>query len=697
MRSVRTRSWALIAALTLPLGCNQEREKLVGDLKNDRPEIRAGAVHRLGELKDPQDYASVLKLTTDSSSMVRKAAAESLGLLADPRGIDALGVLLGDPSDEVQAAAAVALSQLPGDKAHVYLLNAFARRGTVTRAAIGKALGPKAAEAVKREADGIWERASKALAEGAGAERVGAAEELGRSGRPEAVTHLSQLLGNDSILLAAGAARGLGFAGDAKAVPSLVAVLKQNDPQLREAVAQALGELGDPAAVAPLAAVAQGSEAAAPEAAAALARFPAGPDVNAALCQVVTQSEHTGAVAVAAKALQGRSACPLPPLAARLAKGGAPSKAAAVALGQLGAGDADVAAKLLALAEERDAKEPALRIAAIQALGAMGATSAGPALLKVVKAESDRLGRLREKWVKTPLPLAFSDTFAPLEEQKDPASVKERQEKLKNLLDRVHANNVAKAQAAGQQLKAEAPPADLPELIPDLEPHDTELLAAAAVSLGQVHAEGAQALLEPLAVDGEEDLRVAALTGLASLGTNPDALKRVQAGWGALGREATARVAEALKAAGPTAVPVLLAGLTARESDRVSILQTLVALNAVQAAEPIEKLLTAAGEEQEAAARALGTLGQPRSVKPLIELVKDPQSPALVAAATSLGQLKDPSAKEPLERLLFSDRPEVRAAALVALKLVSPQPEPMAAVLQQDYYRDVRRAAGPTP
>jgi HEAT repeat protein len=710
---------ALITTTILGVGCNRERETLAQDLKNERPEIRAGAVHRLGEMKDIQDLPLFLSKAQDGSATVRRAAAEALGMLGNPRGIDVLGSLLSDPDEDVQAAAAQSLAQISGDKARAYLMNAFARRGTTTRNAIAKAFeyGPGLQEAVRKETDANWDRTLKALDSGGAAERVGAAEELGRSGRPEAVDKLIPLLGNDAILLAAGAARGLGAAGDKKAVASLEAVLKENYPALKEASAQALGELGDPTAAPVLAQVAVSPDTYAPEAAEALARLPQGKDVDAALCQVATTSANTAAVTVAAKAVAPRGDCPVAPVLARLAKGGPEIRAALAALAHLGQikgkEQDEVAAKVIPLLENKD---PMLQLAAVHALGGMGATAAGPALSKLVSAEAERLAHAREKWVKDPMPLVYTKGFGPAlpglhgsipQQNLPPAAQKtngggtgsaddDPATKLQNLAQKIHENNLAKAQAAGQTLHTEKEPPP-PEIVPDVQAGDGELLAAAAAALGRVNAADAATLLTPLAQDPDDEVRTGALQGLASLG-GADNLKKVEAGWAGLPPESVAALSETLRQAGPTpeVVHALIAGLSNRDSDRASIALALGQLKVSDAEAPLQKLLTSSGEEASAAARALGQLGQASAVKPLSDLLKDSRSAGQEEAIVALGSMKNPEGRDALVRQLLSDRPESRAAAVRALAALGPQGAAAASgtleALRADYYRDVREA-----
>src|SRR5450756_1043634 len=55
---------------------------------------------------------------------------------------------------------------------------------------------------------------------------------------------------------------------------------------------------------------------------------------------------------------------------------------------------------------------------------------------------------------------------------------------------------------------------------------------------------------------------------------------------------------------------------------------------------------------QVASSRALGELGDPRAVDPLLAILDDKASPALAAATEALGRLGDPRAVDPLIQAL---------------------------------------------
>lgn len=234
------------------------------------------ALERLADSATDADVAALASAARDPSPDVRRAAVLALGKRSSSSAIDRLGEALADPDATVQRTAIAALADSDDDKARAWLLSAYGRRGPAVREAIVEALvrrGVSPLEVVRGEADRIWDRDVLALEKGTLAERAGAAEELGRSGRPEALGILGARLSDESTLVAAAAARGLGAAGSPEALPHLVGLLGDPSPPVRDAAAEALGTLGDPRALDPLAAVARSGSTSALQAARSLARI----------------------------------------------------------------------------------------------------------------------------------------------------------------------------------------------------------------------------------------------------------------------------------------------------------------------------------------------------------------------------------------------------------------------------------------
>src|SRR5581483_6247628 len=146
------------------------------------------------------------------------------------------------------------------------------------------------ASVVAAEAKTIWERNLQTLQNGTPPECVGAAEELGKSGRPEAVNRLVPLLKDGQVMLAAAAVRGLGNAGDMRAVTPISQLLTESYPQLREAACEALMKMRDAAALPRLLEVADDRSSVSAFAVAAIIALPRSPETDKALCQVAVQA-----------------------------------------------------------------------------------------------------------------------------------------------------------------------------------------------------------------------------------------------------------------------------------------------------------------------------------------------------------------------------------------------------------------------
>jgi HEAT repeat protein len=683
--------WVLVLALG---GCQREHVRLVKEVESARrAELRARALSRLSELGHEEDFHLFLKAAHDPSVVVRRAAADALGKSGDAKAIDTLGELLSDIDDEVRAEAATGLARFSTEKARAYLMSSYGRQDASARAAIARALGPAGmAEAVRHEAKVLWERNVKALESGGPAERVGAAEELGRSGRGEAVERLLPLLGDDSVLLAAGAARGLGSAGDRRAVASLLGVLKENFPVLREAAADALGTLGDPAAVPSLQKMAVEGGPGAIAAVRALGQLGGAKEARAALCKVASEG-GLDVAGLAARLARERDNCPAEPILARLARGGAQPLAALAALEALSTGaGAEKAAALL------ESPDRALRLAAARALSEMGAAAAGPRIERALLAEAEQLLAGRQRWVKLPLPLQYGKDFAPGSEEQglealgDPAGLQRRVAKYGDMMAKVEALNEAKAQALGVRLGDRDTTANL-DLVSDGLEGQEELLSALCLAAGRLHLSGALPVLQKLSGVAPSAVKAASCEALGTLGT-PESFALAHRCLLEGGRGAVGAAAHGLARAGPGAAPTLLKALEERRSERAEIIRALGELHHVPAAEAIAAVLSAGGLEAAEAAVALGRLGNPAFAGILAEQLKDPTSQARLDVIEALGALAAPASQPGLTRELCNDRPELRAAAARALGRLAPQGHlPGLEALRFDYYAEVRRAA----
>src|SRR5262249_37804029 len=151
-----------------------------------------------GEIGNAKDLLLIRHAALDPAPIVRAEAAGALGRRGENSSADLLAELLEDPDEGVQARAAAAPTQPPADHPRARLSPPYARAGRSTRMAIVRALRaaafPRAmTKMVLAEAAVLWDRNRKAVEEGSPAERAVAAQELGRSGRPEAMIQLRAL------------------------------------------------------------------------------------------------------------------------------------------------------------------------------------------------------------------------------------------------------------------------------------------------------------------------------------------------------------------------------------------------------------------------------------------------------------------------------------------------------------------------
>lgn len=718
-------------ALTLVAGCSDDLADASRRLEHaDSPAERAGAARRLGEIGGPEAMALLARYgLRDKSAQVRLAAVKGLEDKHDRHLVDLFDDLLTDPDADVQAAAAGALAEQGGKKAESYLALAYERVDGPARDAIASALEKHAGSPSKALSEIAARRLAKnlsALHSGSQGERIGAAEQLGRSGRPKAVAALLPLLADRSIPVAAAAARGLGDAGDTRAVPPLLQVLSEPYPELERAAAHALGALGDARAVGPLTKAAlDGGPSVAIEIVTDLERLTGhgAVDAKAALCKVALGSatpDVAGEAAEAALAV-GADCQAAGPVAKALGKGGADALPALAVVGALGKKALDAAGekKLLALVDNAD---PEVQAAAWRAAAAAGETALGARAVKaLVDLEAvDRKGRA--EWVSTPLPTrpGFGASQAAVDADggtpgddtlgslglSDRKRYDKRYRKLMDDLAAYRAKIAAKHRAAlGQPavdpetakkhaLDALVGDAALSrvELVDDLPPHIDVQLAGLAVAAGRLGGASALPALARLTGHPSTAVRVAAVEGLSGIGTDAatSAIEKalapgqpgevISAAAKALGRRkaGVAALVKAARFAPPEALPDVASALgRAGGADAVKTLTALLD-----------------GSAAGAAARALGTLGGPSAIAALCTHLMGTALAGRLEAVQALGRMgqKDPKVAAALRRGLHSRRAEVRAAAAHALERLGID-DPWLGALGSDYDRRVRLAA----
>jgi HEAT repeat protein len=672
--------------------CTGGRDKWIAQLQSTRPDERAIAVKKLAEKFDADDLPLFTQAARDPVGMVRAEAMAALGKSADPRVVDLLGEALGDPDEDVQAAAARSLAVIRNDKARGYLTLQYSRRGRSTRLVIVEGLKsanvPGAmASCVAAEANAIWEQNLKVLEDGALPERVGAAEELGRSGRPEAVNRLVPLLKDKQVVLAAAAARGLGSARDVRAVPALTELLDENFPELREAATEALYRLKDPSALPKLTAVALEGSPTSPLATRAIAALPVTAETNKALCDVVMSG---GGVEVdaAGKAMRQRGGCPVEPLLEKL-KSGAPNPALR-AITALGPMLKEHAAKVAPLLTSSD---PLTRRLAVDTLAELQEPSSAGAVLKAFEAELKAIEPLRADWIPAELQLKYSPGFNP-DEAPPERDVFNRVSRARasEMLRRVQALDAQRLKERGKVALTTRPPR---ELVDDGAEEQYQLMGALLRAMGRLKVDGARARLEPFTEEQSPTLRAAAFTGLAMLG--PDTVPLVKGALLDAERSVQGAAAQALAETSNEGRAAVLEVLGQLVGDRSRLVEPLRGQPLPPSAAPVLlALVKEGGADGSTAAAILAEMQAPESASTIAELLKQDTVVGRRELIAALGKVKSNEAVLALGRELFSDSPAVRAAAADALALhgdaAKPQLESLDA-LKGDYALRVREAA----
>ncbi len=681
------------SSLLLFLACSGGRDKLIADLQSPRPDQRAQAVKKLAANFDSDDIALFTQAARDPVAIVRAEAVTALGKSNDARVVDLLGEALGDQDEEVQARAAVALADTRSDKARAYLTLQYGRRGRPTRLVIVQALKsanvPGAmASVVAAEASAIWNRNLQALTQGSLPERVGAAEELGKSGRAEAVNRLVPLLKDNQIVLAAAAARGLGYAGDVRAAPALSALLDENFPELREAACEALARLKDPSSLPKLLAVANEHSPASPLAASAIVALPTTPETSKALCDV-SLALGGSEVMTAAREMRRRGGCPLEPIAEKL-RNQSTAPAALNALIGLGPAAKDLTSKVVTLLTATDATTRKL---AVDALIEMGDPSASAPLLKAYDAEVKALEPLRADWVPAELPKKFAPGFDPAAaiDANDP-SIRVRA-KTAELFKKLTALQQQRQLESGKASLQSRPPR---ELVDDGGADQLKVLSSLIRALGVLKADGARERLESWLRESSPMVRASASSALAALGG--DSLKLAVPGLFDGERAVQSATAQALGQAGAPGQAALLDAIHQLGGDRSRLLEGLrgepLPASAVPVLLPVVK---EGGADAAVAASLLGDIRSPDVAAPLMALLDDQTMVGRRDVLTALGHLKDPKSAGVVGRDLYSDRADVRAAAAEALATIGAGTNAEALdALKGDYSLNVRETAQAT-
>lgn len=195
---------------------------LLGHLDDTSPEVREEVGRALGRIGDSRAVVPLIGKVQDSVADVRKVVARALGELGDLRAQSALMLALQDTSSEVRLEAVGALGRLRSDEATLAIAS-LVETPEVTEGSIGFYPG----------------RAQPATGVGAAEVRAAAVRALGRIGSEAAVKVLVNALAKDDLTGQRSAVRDALTAAGKPAVTALVATLA-GSPQAGTAAGAAL-------------------------------------------------------------------------------------------------------------------------------------------------------------------------------------------------------------------------------------------------------------------------------------------------------------------------------------------------------------------------------------------------------------------------------------------------------------------------
>ena len=341
-------------------------------------------------------------------------------------------------------------------------------------------------------------------------------------------------------------------------------------------------------------------------------------------------------------------------------------RAAATALGQLG--DPRAVNPLIRALNDSDS---GVRGAAATALGQLGDTRAVNPLITVIQ---------NDEWsVREAAVAALGNIGA---------------HAVGPLIAALHDQDEYVRRAAAGALGQIGDPRAVKALISALDDESAAARQAAAEALGQI---GDPDAVEPLIGalnDQNANVRKAAAAALDGLAWSPDR--------GATGAAYWVAKEQWKKCVKIAAIEPLIAVL---HDDRVIEIRdapatrTLVKIGARAVGPLIGSLNDQNGNVRQAAAEALGQIGDPRAVEPLIGVLKDENEKVRRATAEALSRIRDPLAVEPLIGVLKDNDRLVREDAVRALgQIGDPRAvEPLIAALHdhEEYVRaDAARALG---
>jgi len=221
----------------------QNVQGLIFALKSKDPTVQYDAAEALGNLGDARAVVPLITaLKNDELSGVRWKAAEALSKIGAP-AVDGLIEALQHQDDDVRWKAAIALGEIGDPRGVEPLIALLCDKDRFVKSRAAYALGLIGEAAV--------DPLIRALREGDGNLRWGAAIALGKIRDPRAVEHLIRALADKYENVRAESATSLAGIGK-PALGPLLSFLKFSDGPARLEVVSALGEMRDSEAIQPL-------------------------------------------------------------------------------------------------------------------------------------------------------------------------------------------------------------------------------------------------------------------------------------------------------------------------------------------------------------------------------------------------------------------------------------------------------------
>lgn len=201
--------------------------------------VRIRAVHALASIGSPSAREPLLSLLgTETDSRVLATLVKDLGRFKDKRDVSKLLSFLEHPDVRVRANAVEGLGAFTGDPALVDCLKPLLSDGNCRiRANTARILYGTLPEEARRTLQEMVESAD-VLA------RASGAYILGRIGRPELLTLLYALLGDEEWLVRRNVVEALVTFGQS-IQPKMIELTMHSDPHIRAVACKVLGEIGD--------------------------------------------------------------------------------------------------------------------------------------------------------------------------------------------------------------------------------------------------------------------------------------------------------------------------------------------------------------------------------------------------------------------------------------------------------------------